>query len=98
MKNLPENSNFKIKTLDIIISNFEEFDRLKTKILSSLGNEYLKNFMKLIKKNNKENYELLETPIHVLAQRCNYLKGKTALFCKDYETALKFFFIVLTIH
>ena len=76
-----------------ITTYFEVCDKLQEKISSSISNEFLKNFKKLIRKNNKNNIEMLETPIFVLKQRCNYLKGKTALLCKDFQKALKYFYL-----
>jgi len=82
----------KTEILKQITHNFSEFDKLQEKISLKIGNEYFKNFIKLIKKNKNDGLDSLETPLFVLIQRSYYLKGKTALYCKDYEKALIFFY------
>lgn len=84
--------NSKINILNQITFYFEQFDKIRGRMELSIGNEYFKNFLKLVKKNKSENLQALETPFLVLKQRCYYLKGKTALYCQHYAKSLNFFY------
>jgi len=73
----------------MIVKVFYEFDHMFSNLNINLNLGYLQNFLNLINKNESEK---IETPSYILGQRCNYLKGKFALECQDYKTALIFFF------
>ena len=83
----------KLIIFDLIVKNFEEFDKKLENLKASNSAEYFKNYLEILKNNKKENFDLIiETPSMILCQRCNYLKGKFSRYCGHNVKALDFFF------
>ena len=83
----------KLIIFDLIVKNFEEFDKKLENLKASNSAEYFKNYLEILKNNKKENFDLIiETQSMILCQRCNYLKGKFSRYCGHNVKALDFFF------
>ena len=89
--NLEDSEKLK-ETFEFIIKNFNELDEILKNLKYLFTPDYLKHYLHLITSNNSENLEIIETPISVLFQRNNYLKGKLALYSGHYSEAIKYFF------
>lgn len=70
----------------MIVKCFHEFDNMLANLNIEISIGYLENLVKFVNKSNN-----IEIPSYIMCQRCNYLKGKFAMECKDYKTALIFF-------
>jgi len=82
--------NIKIKLIQLIMKNFDEFDKIYLNIKSDINIGYIQNLLNLIKSTVNQN-DLIESPFYILGQKCNYIKGKFAFACNKYKEALTFF-------
>lgn len=82
-----------------IRNNFIKIDKcLEPLKINVRQHDYLEGILNQIRMVDKDSYEMIETPIHVLCQKAHYLKGKLALYCEDYKTAAKHFFKAKTVN
>jgi hypothetical protein len=81
----------KEESIKLVMNNFSALDTLLGHLQCQINNQYIKKFSDIVKLNKKENYELIELPIHVLIQKTNYLKGVFCMYCAEYNQAVNFF-------
>jgi len=84
-------NNQRVETFKFIVDNFHNFDEIYEKLKNINTRDYFKNFLEIIRNKSKNNYDLIETPFLILAQRRNYLLGKLAKYCGHFSQAFLYF-------
>lgn len=82
----------KTKTLNAIVNNFQMFEKIYESQGDLRSNEYIKNFVELMQNSKRDTIDMIEVPILILNQKCNYLKGKLAYYCEEYPKALDYLY------
>jgi len=84
-------NNQREEAFKFIVDNFHNFDEIYDKLKNINTRDYFKNFLEIIRNKSKNNYDLIETPFLILAQKRNYLLGKFAKYCGHFSQAFLYF-------